>query len=68
MTQKTSIDKFVIIEKGKANKFPSAPGRLLLADVNDELTGEEHDWNPIEGGAALCNWMLFGEKIFSLSF
>jgi hypothetical protein len=46
MIEKTSIKKFVIIEKRKANKFPSAPVSVLLADV-DELTGEEHDWNPV---------------------
>jgi hypothetical protein len=46
MIEKTLIKKFVIVEKRKANKFPSAPVSLLLADV-DELTGEEHDWNPV---------------------
>src|SRR5258708_35382489 len=46
MIEKTSIKKFVIVEKRKANKFPSAPVSLLLADV-DELMGEEHDWNPV---------------------
>jgi hypothetical protein len=46
MIGKTSIKKFVIIEKRKANEFPSAPVSLLLADV-DELTGEEHDWKPV---------------------
>ena len=46
MIEKTSIKKFVIIEKRKANEFPSAPVSLLLADV-DELTGEEHDWKPV---------------------
>lgn len=46
MMERTSVKKFVIIEKRKANKFPSAPVSVLLADV-DELTGEEHDWNPI---------------------
>jgi hypothetical protein len=46
MIEKTSVKKFVIIEKRTVNKFPSAPVSLLLADV-DELPGEEHDWNPI---------------------
>ena len=46
MIEKTSVKKFVIIEKRQVNKFPSAPVSLLLADV-DELTGEEHAWNPI---------------------
>jgi hypothetical protein len=46
MIEKTSIKKFVIVEKRKANRFPSAPVSLLLANV-DELTGEEHDWNPV---------------------
>src|SRR6516162_1964793 len=46
MIEKTSVKKFVIIEKHHVNKFPSAPVSVLLADV-DELTGEEHDWNPI---------------------
>jgi hypothetical protein len=46
MIETTSVKKFVIIEKRQVNKFPSAPVSLLLADV-DELTGEEHDWNPI---------------------
>ena len=46
MIEKTSVKKFVIIEKRQVNKFPSAPVSVLLANV-DELTGEEHDWNPI---------------------
>ncbi len=46
MIGKTSVKKFVIIEKRQVNKFPTAPVSLLLANV-DELTGEEHDWNPI---------------------
>jgi hypothetical protein len=45
MIEKTSVKKFVIIEKRQVNKFPNAPVSLLLADV-DELTGEEHDWKP----------------------
>jgi hypothetical protein len=47
MIEKSSVKKFVIIEKRAVNKFPSAPVSLLLADV-DELTGKEHDWNPID--------------------
>jgi hypothetical protein len=43
MIEKTSVKKFVIIEKRQVNKFPSAPVSVLLANV-DELTGEEHDW------------------------
>jgi hypothetical protein len=46
MIEKTSVKKFVIIEKRTVNKFPSAPVSLLLAYV-DGLPGEEHDWNPI---------------------
>ena len=46
MIEKTSVRKFVIVEKREANKFPNAPVSLLLANV-DELTGKEHDWNPI---------------------
>jgi len=46
LIEKTSIKKFVIIEKRKVDKFPSAPVSVLLADVA-ELTGEEHDWNPV---------------------
>jgi len=46
MIEKTSVKKFVIIEKRKVDRFPSAPVSVMLADV-DELTGEEHDWNPI---------------------
>ena len=46
LIEKTSVKKFVIIEKRQVNKFPSAPVSVLLANV-DELTGEEHDWNPI---------------------
>src|SRR5262245_28681047 len=44
--EKTSVKRFVIIEKRQVNKFPSAPVSVLIADV-DELTGEEHDWNPV---------------------
>ena len=40
---------FVIIEKRQVNKFPGAPVSVLLANV-DELTGEEHDWNPANYG------------------
>jgi hypothetical protein len=46
MIEKTSVRKFVIIEKRQVNKFPNAPVSLLLANV-DDLTGEEHDWNPV---------------------
>ena len=46
MIEKTSIKKFVIFEKQKVDKFPSAPVSLLLADVG-EPTDEEHDWNPV---------------------
>src|SRR5262245_24024233 len=46
MIEKTSVKKFVIIEKRNVDKFPSAPVSVLLADV-DELTGEEHDWTPV---------------------
>jgi hypothetical protein len=46
LIEKTSIKKFVIFEKQKVNKFPSAPVSLLLADVG-ESTYEEHDWKPI---------------------
>jgi hypothetical protein len=46
MIEKTSVKKFVIIEKRQVNTFPTAPVSVLLANV-DELTGEEHDWNSI---------------------
>jgi hypothetical protein len=46
MIEKTLVKKFVIIEKRKVDKFPSAPVSLLLADVG-EITDEEHDWNPV---------------------
>ena len=46
MIEKTSVKKFVIIEKRQVNAFPTAPVSVLLANV-DELTGEEHDWNSI---------------------
>jgi hypothetical protein len=49
MIEKTSVKKFVIIEKRQVNKFPAAPVSVLLANV-DELTGEEHDWNPTNYG------------------
>jgi hypothetical protein len=49
MIEKTSVKKFVIIEKRQVNKFPGAPVSVLLANV-DELTGEEHDWNPANYG------------------
>jgi len=46
MIETTSVKKFVVIEKRQVNKFPTAPVSLLLANV-DGLTGEEHDWTPI---------------------
>jgi hypothetical protein len=46
MVEKSSIAKFVIFEKQKVSKFPSAPVSLLLAEVG-ESTREEHDWNPV---------------------
>jgi hypothetical protein len=46
MIETTSIKKFVIFQKQKANNFPSAPVSLLLADVG-ESTDTEHDWNPV---------------------
>jgi hypothetical protein len=46
MMEKTSIKKFVIIEKQKVSKFPSAPVSLLLADVDESGDGK-HDWNPV---------------------
>jgi hypothetical protein len=46
MLENTSITKFVILEKQKVNKFPSAPVSLLLADVDDS-TNDEHDWHPV---------------------
>jgi len=49
MIEKTSVKKFVIIEKRQVNAFPTAPVSVLLANV-DELTGEEHDWNPVNYG------------------
>jgi hypothetical protein len=47
LIERTSIKKFVILEKKKVNKFPGAPVSLLLANV-DESTDEEHDWNPVK--------------------
>jgi len=52
MIEKTSVKKFVIIEKRQVNKFPTAPVSVLLANV-DDLTGEEHDWNPVNYGEEL---------------
>jgi hypothetical protein len=46
MIGKVSIKKFVIFEKQKVTKFPSAPVSLLLADVG-ESNDQEHDWNPV---------------------
>jgi hypothetical protein len=44
--EKTSIKKFVIFEKEKVSKFPSAPVSLLLSDVDKSADGK-HDWNPV---------------------
>jgi hypothetical protein len=44
--EKTSIKKFVIFEKQKVSKFPSAPVSLLLANVG-ESSDQERDWNPV---------------------
>src|SRR5262245_37100465 len=46
LIEKTSIKKFVLVEKQKVKAFPSAPVSLLLADVG-ETTDQEHAWNPI---------------------
>jgi hypothetical protein len=46
LIEKTSIKKFVLIEKQRVKDFPSAPVSLLLADVG-ETTDQEHAWNPI---------------------
>jgi hypothetical protein len=46
MIEKTSIKKFVIFEKQKVSKFPSAPVSLLLADADESADGK-HDWNPV---------------------
>jgi len=46
LIEKTSIKKFVLLEKQKVKEFPSAPVSLLLADVG-ETTDQEHAWNPI---------------------
>ena len=45
MIEKTSIKKFVIFEKQKVSKFPSAPVSLLLADADESADGK-HNWNP----------------------
>src|SRR5215469_15549364 len=42
MIEKTSIKKFVIFEKQKVSKFPSAPVSLLLADADESADGK-HD-------------------------
>jgi hypothetical protein len=47
MIEATSIKKFVLLEKKKVDRFPSAPVSLLLADLG-ESTDEEHDWKPID--------------------
>jgi hypothetical protein len=46
LIEKTSVKKFVILEKLKEKKFPGAPVSLLLADVG-EMTEQEHEWNPV---------------------
>jgi hypothetical protein len=46
LIEKTSIKKFVLLEKQNVKEFPSAPVSLLLADVG-ETTDQEHAWNPI---------------------
>jgi len=46
LIEKTSIKKFVLVEKQRVKEFPSAPVSLLLADVG-ETTDQEHAWNPI---------------------
>jgi hypothetical protein len=46
MIEKTAIKKFVIFEKQKVSKFPSAPVSLLLADVDESADGK-HDWNSV---------------------
>ena len=46
LIEKTSIKKFVLVEKQKVKEFPSAPVSLLLADVG-QTTDQEHAWNPI---------------------
>ena len=47
MIEATSIKKFVLLEKKKVDRFPSAPVSLLLADLG-ESTDEEHGWRPID--------------------
>jgi hypothetical protein len=46
LIEKTLVKKFVIFEKQKVSKFPSAPVSLLLANVG-ESSDQEHDWNPV---------------------
>jgi hypothetical protein len=46
LIEKTSIKKFVLVEKQRVKEFPGAPVSLLLADVG-ETTDQEHAWNPI---------------------
>ena len=67
MIERTSVKKFVIIEKRKADKFPSAPVSVLLADV-DELTGEEHDWNAINYDEEVQPFAIKRSSLKSLSF
>ena len=47
LIERTSIKKFVILEKRMVNEFPSAPLSLLLADVG-ESTDQEPAWNPVD--------------------
>jgi hypothetical protein len=47
LIERTSIRKFVILEKQKAKEFPSAPVSVLLADVG-EATDQEHAWKPVD--------------------
>jgi hypothetical protein len=46
LIERTSIKKFVILEKREAKEFPSAPVSLLLADVG-ESTEREPAWSPV---------------------
>src|SRR5260370_36575043 len=43
LIEKTLVRKFVIFEKQKVSKFPTAPVSLLLANVG-ESSDQEHDW------------------------
>lgn len=46
LIERTSIKKFVILEKREVKEFPSAPVSLLLADVG-ESKEREPAWNPV---------------------